>query len=126
MNLIDGLLGNAAQVDAQRIQREHQEVLVPDEDVQAAFRVIRDLFIFTNKRLILVDKQGLTGKKVEYLSIPYKSIRYFSIETAGRFDRDAELKVWTSSSPVPTVAKELKKGVDIVGLQRTLAHFVLS
>jgi hypothetical protein len=125
VNLIDGLLGNAAQVDAQKIQNAHQEVLVPGEEVQAAFRVIRDLFIFTNKRLILVDKQGLTGKKVEYLSIPYRSIRYFSIETAGRFDRDAELKVWTASSSTPTVVKELKKGVDIIGLQRTLAHFVL-
>jgi len=55
------------------------------------------LFIFTNKRLILVDKQGITGKKIEYFSVVYKSISRFSIETAGNFDLDAELKIWISS-----------------------------
>jgi len=55
--------------------------------------LIRALFVFTNKRLILVDKQGLTGNKVEYHSLPYRIITHFSVETAGHFDLDAELKV---------------------------------
>ena len=55
--------------------------------------MIRDLFVFTNKRLILVDKQGLTGNKVEYHSLPYRTITHSRVETAGHFDLDAELKV---------------------------------
>ena len=88
-------------------------------------QVIRDRFVFTNKRLILVDKQGYTGKKVEFKSIPYKSIKYFSVETAGRFDMDAELKIWVSNRVEPTISKTLKKGIDIVSLQKTLAYYVM-
>ena len=126
MSLIDNLLGNASEVSAAKIQKEYEQVLVPNEEVQAAFKLFRDLFVFTNKRLVLVDKQGLTGNKVEYLSVPYKSIKYFSVETAGRFDRDAELRIWISNRAEPTITKELKKGVDIIGLQKTLAFFVLN
>jgi hypothetical protein len=126
MNIIDAVLGNASQADASKVQKEHQEIFIPGEEVKAAFRLVRDLFIFTDKRLVLVDKQGLTGKKVEYLSVPYKSIKYFSVETAGRFDRDAELKIWVGNKSEPTIQKELKKGIDIISLQRTLAYYLLN
>ncbi|MCA9920236.1 MAG: PH domain-containing protein [Anaerolineales bacterium] len=126
MSIIDAVFGNASQVDAGKIQKEHQEIFIPGEEVKAAFQLVRDQFIFTDKRLVLVDKQGLTGKKVEYLSVPYKSIKYFSIETAGRFDRDAELKIWIGNKAEPTIEKELKKGIDIISLQRTLAYYLLN
>ena len=74
----------------------------------------------------MVDVQGVSGKKVEYLSVPYKSIKYFSVETAGGFDRDSELKVWVSDSHAPTISKQVKKGIDIVSLQRPLAYFVMN
>lgn len=124
--MLSGLFGNATQADAQSVQRELAAVLIPGEMVHAAFRLVRDMFVFTDKRLILIDKQGLTGNKVEYVSIPYKSIKYFAVETAGNFDRDAELKIWLSGDVNPAVAKELRKGIDIIGLQRTLAQFILS
>jgi hypothetical protein len=74
---------------------------------------------------VLVDKQGLTGKKVEYHSIPYKSITHFAVETAGRFDRDAEMKIWISGNPVP-IEREFKKSSNlIVGVQKTLAQYIL-
>ena len=60
--------------------------------VEHAYQLIRDYFVFTDKRFVLVDKQGVTGSKVEYHSIPYKGITHFSIETAGTFDLDASLK----------------------------------
>ncbi|HSH04384.1 MAG TPA: PH domain-containing protein [Anaerolineae bacterium] len=126
MGIINGLLGNATTLNPEEVQKKHADILTPGEEVHAAFKVIRDSFIFTNKRLILIDVQGITGKKVEYLTIPYKSIKYFTVETAGRFDLDAELKIWASSSPQPTVNKQLKKGTDVIGLQRTLAHFVIN
>jgi len=82
------------------------------------------MFIFTNKRLILVDKQGLTGKKIEYHSIPYKSITHFSIETAGNFDLDAELKIWVSGTP-GAIEKKFNKTLNIYQLQSVLATYVL-
>ena len=124
MGLLDKVFGNAAEVDVAEIQTEFAPILANGENVVMAYKVIRDLFVFTNKRLVLVDKQGMTGKKVDYHSLPYKSITHFAVETSGHFDMDAELKLWVSGQKEPLV-KELKKGTDVVGVQRTLAEFVL-
>lgn len=122
--MLQGLFGNASDVSAKEIQRDLDAILVEGEQVVRAFRIIRDLFIFTDKRLVLVDKQGITGKKAEYHSIPYKAISHFSVETAGNFDMDAEMKIYISSNPVP-IEREFKRGSDIVGVQKTLAAMVL-
>lgn len=76
------------------------------------------------RRLILIDKQGMTGKKIEYHSIPYKSITHFSIETAGHLDLDAELKIWISGTPGP-IEKQFNKSLNIYALQSVLASYIL-
>lgn len=126
MGFLSGIFGNATEANTEQIQAKFKDVFIPEEKVQAAFILVRDTFIFTDKRLVLVDLQGTSGKKVDYLSVPYKSIKYFSVETAGTFDRDAELKIWVSDSQAPTISKQISKGIDIVSLQRTLAYFVLN
>ncbi|MFJ4819860.1 PH domain-containing protein [Streptomyces sp. NPDC088801] len=93
------------------------------EQVHAAFLLIRDTILFTDRRLILIDKQGITGKKVEYHSVPYRSITHFAVETAGTFDLDAELKIWLSGSQLP-IQKTFTKGVDIYEVQAILTQFV--
>lgn len=124
MGFFDGVIGNASEVSAAEIQREYAKILSSNERIEKAYKLIRDLFIFTNKRLILVDKQGLTGKKVEYHSIPYKSITHFSIETAGHLDLDAELKIWISGNALP-LQKQFNKNLNIYELQSVLAEYVL-
>lgn len=124
MGLFDGMMGNASEVNVAEIQRDFAKVLAPNERIDKAYKLIRDLFIFTNKRLILVDKQGLTGKKVEYHSIPYKNITHFSIETAGHLDLDAELKIWISGNALP-LQKQFNKSLNIYELQSVLAQYVL-
>ena len=124
MGLFDGLIGNASEVDIRDVQKEYAHILAPSENIQKAYKLIRDMFIFTNKRLVLVDKQGMTGKKVEYHSIPYKSITHFSIETSGHFDLDAELKIWISGSATP-IEKQFNKSLNIYELQSVLAEYVL-
>lgn len=90
-----------------------------------AFKLVRDLIVFADKRLIIVDKQGVTGKKVEYKSIPYKSISRFSVETSGHFDLDAELKIWISSAELPAESLQFRKDKNIVAIQQALASAVL-
>lgn len=124
MGLLDGLLGNASEVDAAKANAEFARILSPGEQVEKAYILIRDMFLFTNKRLILMDKQGITGNKVEYHSIPYRSITHFSVETAGTFDMDAELKISISSNPVP-LQKTFNKKLDIYQVQSVLAGYVL-
>lgn len=120
--LLNAILGTATQVDVVSLQQELSPVLVPGEQIGRAFQIVRDMFVFTNHRLILIDKQGLTGKKTNYHSILYKSITQFSVETAGTFDFDAELQIWVSG--VLAVRKEFRRGTDIIGLQQYLAWCV--
>ena len=124
MGLLDGLLGNASEIDAAKLETEFSKVLAAGEKIEKAYQLIRDLFIFTDKRLILVDKQGLTGSKIEYHSLPYRAITHFSIETGGHFDLDAELKVWVSGSSTP-FQKKFNKRLSIYEVQSVLASYVL-
>ncbi|RVU20366.1 PH domain-containing protein [Streptomyces antnestii] len=117
------LFGNAHTIDPAGAQQEYAKLLGQGEQVHAAYLLIRDTILFTDRRLILVDKQGITGKKVEYHSIPYKSITHFSVETAGHFDLDGELNIWISGTAAP-VQKTFSKGVDIYEVQAILTQFV--
>ncbi|MCX7569121.1 PH domain-containing protein [Tumebacillus sp. DT12] len=123
MGFLDGLMGNASELNLGDVQKEFGHILSSTETVEKAYKLVRDLFIFTNKRLILVDKQGITGKKMELHSIPYKSITHFSIETAGTFDYEAELKIWISGGAM--LEKTFNKSLNIYELQSVLAEYVL-
>ena len=117
------LFGNAHTVDPTAAQRDYARLLGQGEQVHAAYLLIRDTILFTDRRLVLIDKQGITGKKVGYHSVPYRSITHFAVETAGTFDLDAELKIWISGSPTP-IQKTFTKGVDIYEVQAVLTQYV--
>jgi hypothetical protein len=125
MGLLSGLLGNAGVVGVNKLQAEYEQLLVDGETVEVGFQVIRDTFIFTSKRLIMVNIQGVTGKKTEYLSIPYGKITKFSVESAGHFELDAELKIWIGSDPVP-LTKKFDRNVNIYDLQKVLAKHMIA
>ncbi|MEW5675890.1 PH domain-containing protein [Flavobacterium enshiense] len=125
MGIFSAILGNAGAVDKDTLVKDYGKLLITGETVELGFKLIRDTFIFTNKRLILVEKQGLTGSKIEYKSITYKSISRFSIETAGTFDLEAELKIWVSSEVNPSIVKQFNKSVNVYDVQNVLAHHVL-
>ena len=125
MSILSSLLGNAGAINKAEVQEKYGKLLLPSEEVIAAFKLIRDTFIFTNKRLILVDVQGITGSKIQYFSVIYKSITRFSVETAGSFDLDAELKIWISGEQHPSISKKFNKKVDIYEVQKLLAEYTL-
>jgi|SRR5690625_6376838 len=126
MSILDGLLGNASTFNTKNAKKELKNILAPNEEIEAAFKLIRDLIIFTDKRLILVDKQGITGKKTEFHSVLYKSITHFSVETAGTFDLDSELKIWIGGSETPVIDKQFRKDDSIFDIQKILAIMTLS
>ncbi len=125
MGLFSAILGNAGAVSNDELNKNYGILLTEGEEIELGFKLIRDVFIFTTKRLILVDKQGITGSKTEYKSISYKSITRFSIETAGTFELDAELKIWVSSELQPSIKKQFNKSVNVYEVQKLLAHYVL-
>ena len=96
-------------------------LLVPGEKPVAAYRTFRDTAVFTNRRLIVRDAQGMTGKKVEMYSVPYTAINMWSSENAGTFDFNAELELWTRAGHIKI---NLGKGVDVRRLDSLIAHAV--
>jgi hypothetical protein len=124
MGLFNAILGHASEVSIEKITEEYKPILVNGEQIEKAFKLIRDMFVFTNKRLILVDKQGLTGSKVDYLSIPYASIIKFSKESAGLMDLDAELKIWVRGEAMP-IKKHFGKDNNINEVYQILGQHIL-
>ena len=103
----------------------HQVIplLIPGEEIVATFQAIRDGVVFTNKRIIAVNIQGITGKKMDMTSLPYSKIQAFSWETAGLMDLDSELELWFSG--LGKVRFEFSARTDISGLCRMIGQTVL-
>lgn len=124
MGLLQKLAGNAQQIDSTKIQAELSSLLVDSERVEIAFQIVRDQIIFTNIRLLTIDKQGVSGRKVDYRSIPYDKIVQFSKESAGVMDLDAELKIWVASMSEP-LKFEFSKNAPINDVYALLSEKVL-
>ena len=123
MGLLSALLGHASEADVEEVERTLEQILAADEQVERAFKLLRDLLIFTNHRFLLIDRQGVTGTKTSYHSIPYRAITSFVVETAGPIDFESELKIWVSSNPTP-IQKTFTRGNTILEVQKALATYV--
>ncbi|MHC6591563.1 PH domain-containing protein [Arthrobacter sp. C152] len=109
-------------VEESPIPQDVLELMLPGEQPVAAYRTFRDSAIFTTKRMIVRDAQGITGKKVEVYSLPYSAINMWSSENAGKFDLDAELELWTRAGHIKI---KVGKKVDIRRLDMLIAHSVI-
>ena len=99
------------------------DLLVEGEVAVAAYKTFRDSAIFTNKRLIVRDAQGITGKKVEIYSLPYSSVVMWSTENAGKFfDVNAEVELWTRAGHIKI---NLHRGVDIRRFDKLIADALI-
>ena len=98
------------------------DMLIDGEEAICAYKTIRDVAIFTNKRLIVRDAQGLTGKKVEIYCLPYSSINMWSTENAGMLDFTSEVELWTRAGNIKI---QLKRDINIRTFERLLAEYIL-
>lgn len=121
-----GLLGSSRDdASPSPNRREHgmwTRLLAPGEQVQESFRLPRCTLIFTGRRLILVE-EALTGRRVDYLSLPYRSITHFAVEAGGAFAAEADLRIWVSGRATP-VEKAFGTEVDVYAVQACLAQHV--
>lgn len=124
MGLFNAILGNASEASTEDVSKEFGPLLIEGENIEKAFKLIKDMFVFTNKRLILAEKQ-LVGTKVDYLSIPYSSIKKFSKESAGILDLDAELKIWLNHDNEPIKKQFGKGGNNINEVYQILSRHIL-
>lgn len=104
------------------IPNDVTDLLVEGEKAVAAYKTFRDAAIFTTKRIIIRDAQGLTGKKIEIYSLPYSSINMWSTENAGIIDFNSEVELWTRAGHFKI---NLSKGVDVRKFDKLIANYIL-
>ena len=107
------ILGDSVKLDESAVENELNAIgaLVPNEKIKLAYKCGRDMVICTSKRMLYVDTQGFSGKRIEYLSMRYSCIKGYEVETAGSWDRDAEFKIFTNISQEKRCLKtDLRKG----------------
>lgn len=110
-------------IDYSQVASQIDPLLIEGEQGYLAFKGMRDYIVFTSKRIIAVNIQGITGKKKDYTSLPFNRVQAFSVETAGTFDLDAELELWFSG--LGRVKFEFKGNTDVAYLNRLIASHVL-
>ncbi|MFE4057311.1 PH domain-containing protein [Streptomyces sp. NPDC059096] len=113
----------AHSTDPARLRQEYARLLGDDEQVHAVYRLSRDTVLFTDLRLILVSAVGVTGKKWEYHSIPYRDVSHFCVTATSAFAADAELHIWTTSA-AGSIEYTFSDGADVYEVQALLARFV--
>lgn len=110
-------------IDKDMVLDPIKKFLVDNEDILSVFKTIRDQLVFTNKRIIAANVQGLTGKKIDYTSIPYSKIQTFSVETSGVLDLDSEIEIYISS--IGKIKFDIRGNFDIVEFNKIISSYVL-
>lgn len=119
----DANLLNLKEMPTSEIKAELLSLLIPEEEIIQCFKTIRDQVIFTNKRVFVVNVQGITGKKVSYFSYPYSNVLYFGIETAGVLDFDSELIMTFANGA--TLQFDFRSNVDIKNICFNIQQYIL-
>jgi hypothetical protein len=123
MGLMSAVTGNASEVNPEDVMDTIGPLLADGEQITKAYKMIRDFFVFTSSRVILVDIKGATGKKKNFKSIPYKNIISWTIESAGLGFDDSELELNIIGDEI--IKKEFKKSINIADVQSALAQGIL-
>lgn len=125
INISQDSVFNLRPIQVSDVRPEIPAMLVPGEQIAAAFKTVRDQLVFTNRRIISVDVQGLTGSRKSYTSLPYSKIQFYSIQTPGLLEimSDSELEIMFSNGF--TAHFEIKGGCDIIKLGQLISEFIL-
>jgi hypothetical protein len=118
-----GLFARLKKVDNSEFGKIISDFLIDGEDIIGSYKSVRDGVVFTNKRIIAINVQGLTGKKQDYTSIPYSKISTFSLETAGVFDLDSELELYMSG--VGKVKFQFTGNTDVKAICKAISQYTL-
>lgn len=116
---------NLKPIDVDSIKNDVNGLLIDGEEVKMAFKTVRDQLVFTNKRIISIDVQGITGKRRSFSTMPYSKIQYFSIQTPGFAELVPDSELFIMFSNTFTARFEFKGNVDIGEIGRMISEYVL-
>jgi hypothetical protein len=117
---------NLKPISVEEVRAEVNGLLIRGEEVVMAFKTVRDQLVFTNKRIISIDVQGITGKRKSFSTMPYSKIQYFSIQTPGFAELIPDSELFLMFSNAFTAKFEFKGNVDIGKIGRMISEYVLA
>ena len=110
-------------IEPEKVREDFHKFMIDGESIFAAFKSIRDQVVFTNKRIIAANVQGITGSKVDYTSLPYSKIQAFSVESSGTLDLDCEIEVYVSELGMARF--EISGSFDLIQFNQYISQYVL-
>lgn len=125
INISKNSVFNLKPIDENNIRQEVHSLLIPGEEIISAFMTVRDQMIFTNKRVITVDVQGLTGTRKSYSSLPYSKVQFFAVQTPGLIELVPDSELVLSFANGYTATFEFKGNTNILALSQVLAQYIL-
>lgn len=111
-------------IDNEKVREDFHKFLIEGESIFAAFKTVRDQLVFTNKRIIAANVQGITGSKVDYTSLPYNKIQAFSVETSGTLDLDCEIEIYISEMGIARF--EISGSFDLLAFNKMISEYVMA
>lgn len=124
MSLFQQILGNATEITIDDANAKIGPLLVANEQVIAGYKTVRDMVIFTSERIVMIDVQGITGRKESVTSVPFSSVKWYSMENAGTFDLDSEIKVGVQGMALPLSLK-FGKGAELSKIYQLFSTYIL-
>ncbi|MBE6128099.1 MAG: PH domain-containing protein [Erysipelotrichaceae bacterium] len=121
--IMEANLLNLKAISVSEVRREVPNLMTNGEEIVQAFQTVRDQVVFTNKRIFVVNVQGITGKKISYFSYPYSKVQYYGIETAGVLDIDSELILAFSNGA--RLQFDFKSNVDIRQISNLISQYII-
>lgn len=119
----NGSVFKLKRITGDSVEKDVAPLFISGEQIIGAYKAIRDYVVFTNKRVIAVNVQGMTGKKKDFTTLPYSKVQSFSIETAGVLDMDSELDLYFSG--LGHVRLEFSGASDIIRIGQMISEKIL-
>ena len=119
----NGVFFKLKKIDSKKIEKNIRQLLLREEKIISTYQSVRDYIVFTDKRIIAVNVQGVVGKKIDYTSIPYTKITTFSVETAGVIDLDSEMEIYFAG--LGTMRFEFVGKCDILKIGQIISTYIL-
>lgn len=135
MGLFNAFAGNLQQVSNDQLMQQYGPFLFSGEQITNGYQLIRDAVVFTNMRIIFIDKQSATGAKARYKTIHLDSIVDVEVETAGAIADDSEINITylkdvyqrkTGAETLGEVTFEFPRKFDIAPVYRYLGELAMA
>lgn len=125
INFNEDSVWNLRAIKPESVRADVNGLLIGGEVIVSAFQTVRDQLVFTNRRIIAIDVQGVTGKRKSFTTLPYSKVQFFTIQTPGFMELFSDTELLLMFSNGFTAKFEFRGSVDIGQISRVISQYAL-